>query len=636
MLDFLRKRKRSWIITLLLGIIVITFVAFYGGSKYQNQSGSDVAEVNGQAISQREFSLQYQRALERYRELLKGSLTPEMLKNLNIKGNVLEELIQKRLVLQEAESLGLTVTDEELVNALGQVPEFQVAGRFNKERYLQLLRANNFSPSQFEEEQREQLTMQRLYAVILDSVHVADAEIRDRYRVEQEKINLNYVRLPLSDFVPEVKLTEDEIKQFYERNKESLKEPLKIQVEYLSYPFDQFLSSAQISDKEIEDYYQANRESKFRQTKEAKLRYISLRLSPSADAKQKEEVKARANRILADARAGRDFAQLAKENSDDPSAPKGGDVGWIAQGQLPPAVDKSIFALAKGEISNVIETPGGLQIVKVEDVKDEKTQSLKEATAEITRTLKTEKGKREAAAAADRDREKALSGSDLSKLAQDRSAAVSVTRWFSNGEVLPEIGPNQEFYKNAFALSAKETSPVIEGTNAYYVLRIKDRKEPIVPPLEAVRPNIEKGLKESKAHELLLQRANSLLEQLKKEKDIARVAAQNRLKLEETGWFVRSAPQLPKIGELSEMKTGGVVFSAQKPIPERVYTQKDAAYVLAFKEGQGADMERFEKEKDTLTKQALAESRQRVLQKFVEGLKAKAKIQVHAGTLEES
>jgi hypothetical protein len=143
-------------------------------------------------------------------------------------------------------------------------------------------------------------------------------------------------------------------------------------------------------------------------------------------------------------------------------------------------------------------------------------------------------------------------------------------------------------------------------------------------------------LKESKAHELLGQRANSLLEQLKKEKDIARVAAQNRLKLEETGWFVRSAPQLPKIGELSEMKTGGVVLSAQKPIPERVYTQKDAAYVLAFKEGQGADMERFEKEKDTLTKQALAESRQRVLQKFVEGLKAKAKIQVHAGTLEES
>jgi peptidyl-prolyl cis-trans isomerase D len=635
MLDFLRKRKRSWIITLLLGIIVITFVAFYGGSKYQNKGGADVAEVNGQVISQREFAVQYERAMNRYRELLKGSLTPEMLKNLNIKGNVLEELIQRRLVLQEAQSLGLTATDEELVNSLGQVPDFQVAGRFNKERYLQLLRANRLNPSEFEEEQREQLTMQRLYAVILDSVHVTDAEVRDRYRVEQEKINLTYVRLPLSDFIPEVKLTEDEIKQFYGRNKESLKEPLKIQVEYLSYPFDQFLSSAQISDKEIEDYYQVNRESKFHQAKQAKVRYISLRLAPTADAKQKDEVTARANRILADARAGKDFAQLAKQNSDDPSAQKGGDVGWIAQGQLPPTIDKPIFALAKGETSNVIETPGGLEIVKVEDIKEEKTQSLKEATAEITRILKTEKGKREAAGAADRDREKALSGSDFSKLAQDHGAAVSVTRWFSNGEVLPEIGPNQEFYKNAFALGGKEISPVIEGTGAYYVLRIKDRKEPTVPPLDAVRPNIEKGLKESKAHELLLQKANGLLEQLKKEKDIGRLAEQNRLKLEETGWFIRSAPQLPKIGELPEMKTGGIVLSAQKPLPERIYTQKDAAYILAFKERQEADMERFEKEKDTLTKQAVGESRQRVLQKFVEGLKAKAKIQVHTATLEE-
>jgi peptidyl-prolyl cis-trans isomerase D len=635
MLDFLRKRKRSWIITLLLGIIVITFVAFYGGSKYQNQGGSDVAEVNGQAISQREFTLQYQRTLERYRELLKGSLTPEMLKNLNIKGNVLEELIQKRLALQEAQSLGITASDEELVNSLAQVPDFQVAGRFNKDRYLQLLRVNNLNPSEFEEEQRQQLTIQRLYAVILDSVHVTDAEVRDRYRVEQEKINLHYVRLPLSDFIPEVQLTEDEVKQFYDRNKESLKEPLKIQVEYLSYPFEQFLPSAQIDDKEVENYYQANRESKFHHPKQAKVRYISLRLTPAVEAKQKDEVKARASRILADARAGKDFAQLAKQNSDDPSAEKGGDVGWVVQGQLPPTIDKPIFSLAKGEVSNVIETPGGLEIVKVEDTKEEKTESLKEATAEITRTLKAEKGKRDAAAAADRDREKALSGTDFGKLAQERGAAVSVTRWFSNGEVLPEIGPNQEFYKTAFALSAKEISPVIEGTKDYYVLRIKERKEPTVPALEAVRSNIEKGLKESKAHERLLQKANSLLEQLKKEREIARLAEQSHLKLEETGWFARSAQQLPKIGELSEIKASGIVLSVQKPIAERVYAQKDAAYILAFKETQGADMERFEKEKDTLSKQAMGETRQRVLQKFMEGLKAKAKIQVHTATLEE-
>src|SRR5262249_2743427 len=147
-----------------------------------------------------------------------------------------------------------------LANSIAQIPEFQVAGRFNKERYLQLLRANKLTPEQFEEEQRAQLTMQRLYGILLDSIQVTDAEVRDRYRLEQEKINLQFIRLPSSDFISEVKLTEEEIKKFYDRVKESLKEPLKVQVEYLAYPFDQFASSAQVSEKEIEDYYQANRE----------------------------------------------------------------------------------------------------------------------------------------------------------------------------------------------------------------------------------------------------------------------------------------------------------------------------------------------------------------------------------------
>jgi len=633
MLDFLRKRKRSWIIIFLLGLIIVVFIAFYGGSKYQSQGAPDVAEINGDVISQREFALQYQKTLERYRELLKGSLTPEMLKSLNLKGTLLEELIQRRLLLQEARALGLTATDEELMEDLGQVREFQVAGRFNKERYLQLLRANKLTPGEFEEEQREQLTIQRLYGVILDAIRVSDAELRERYRFEREKINLQYIRLAVGDAVPEVKPSEDEIKKFYDRNKEMLKEPLKLQVEYLSYPFDRFGAGAQTGAQEIEEYYRANRDAKFRKPKELKLRYISMRVPPEADAKQQEDVRARANRIMAEARAGKDFAQLAKRYSDDPTAAKGGDLGWSTQERLPPQL-AGVFQLAKGAVSDVIETAGRFQIVKVEDSREEKTATLKEVTPEINRILKTEKGKREAAKSADRDREKILAGGDFAKVAQESGVAVNVTPWFANGEVLPEIGQNQEFYKNAFALGAKDVSPVTEGSGAYYLLKIKQRKESAVPPLETVRPNIEKGLKESKAYELVVQKANGLLEQLKKDRDMAKLAAQNGLKVEETGWFPRNAPQLPKIGELPEMRSA-VIVSAQKPIADKVLAQKDAVYIFAFKAGEAADMERFENEKEALWKQTLAESRQQVLQKFVEGLKRKAKIQIHAGALGE-
>jgi peptidyl-prolyl cis-trans isomerase D len=636
MLDVLRKRKRSWIIIFLLGLIIVVFIAFYGGNKFHDPAAQDIAQVNGEVITQREFALHYQKALERYREMLKGSLTPELEKSLNIRGTLLEELIQKRLVLQEARHLGLAANDEDLMAAIAQVPEFQVNGRFNKERYLQLLRANRISPGQFEDEQREQLTIQRLYSMLLDAVHVTEAEVRDRYRFEQGKINLYFIRLPITNYLSEVKLTDEEVKKFYERNKDFLKEPLKVQVEYLSYPFERFSSSAQVTDKEIEEYYQANRDSKFHKPKEVKARYILVRVAPGADAKQKSDAQTRANRILTEARAGKDFAQLAKQESEDSTAAKGGDVGWVTQEQLPPPLDKTVFGLAKGETSNVIESSTGFHIVKVEDIRDEKTQSLKEATAEISRGLKAEKGKREAAKLADRDREKALSGNDFPKLAQESGVTVNVTRPFTTGEVLPEVGQAPEFYKNALSLNPKDVSPVIEGPNAYYVLKIKQRSEPTVPPFDAVRSNIEKSLKESKAHEMLQQKGKSLLEQLKKEKDINKLAQQNGLKLDETGWFLRSAAQLPKVGELSELRSGGIELSAERPFPDKIYTQKDNAYIFAFKDNQGADMDRFDKDKEQLTKQALAESRQRVLQKFVESLKARAQIQVHPNSLEES
>ena len=635
MLDFLRKRKRNWVIILFLGAIIVSFSLFVGSGNFGDRAGTAVAEINGEGISQREFAIQYEREVQRYRELLKGSLTPDMVKGLNIKGNLIETLIQKKLVLQEARSLGLTASDDELANNLNKVPEFQIAGRFSKERYLQVLQANRLVPAQFEEEQRDQLTIQRLYGVILDAVHVTDAEARERYRVEQEKINLAYLKLPISDSAAQVKLSEDDIKRHYERNKESLKEPLKIQVEYLSYPYEQFASSVQVTEKEIEEYYKDN-SAEFHKAKEAKVRYISIGVAPSASADQKKAAQARAEAVVKEARAGKDFAQLAQRESSDPTAAKGGDVGWVAAGQMPPPVETTIFTLAKGAISDPVETPAGFQIFKVEDVRAEKTLTLKEANSDITKTLKTNKAKREAAKTADSDREKALSGSDFSKLAQDSHATLKVTPWLANGEILPEIGENQEFYKNAFALGSKETSPIVEGKNAYYLLRLKQRREPVIPPLESVSSQIERGLRESKAYELALQRGNHLLEQLKKEKDIAKVAHANNLKVDETGWFLRSAPQLPKIGELTEMKAGPIALSEQKPFPERLYTQKDALYILAFKGSQGADMEQFDREKDIIKKQAIAESRQRALIKFMEGLKSKAKIELNKAFLEES
>src|SRR5262245_7548693 len=151
MLDVLRKRKRSWIIIFLLGLIIVVFIAFYGGNKFRDQASQDIAEVNGELITQREFALHYQKEMDRYREMFKGALTPELENNLNLIGSLLEQPIEKRLNLQVTSNHVLAATDEDLMTAIAQVPDFQVNGRFNKDRYLQLLRANRINPGQFEE-----------------------------------------------------------------------------------------------------------------------------------------------------------------------------------------------------------------------------------------------------------------------------------------------------------------------------------------------------------------------------------------------------------------------------------------------------------------------------------------------------
>ncbi|MEK6601858.1 MAG: SurA N-terminal domain-containing protein, partial [Candidatus Binatota bacterium] len=233
MLDFLRKRRRSWVITLFLAIIVLVFVLWGVGSFVKEPILESVAEVNGEIVSQREFAIHYQRLIEFYRGLFKGALSPETIKSLNLRSAIIEELIQKHLLLQEARRLGLEVSDEELMDAIERIPDFQVNGRFSKNRYLQALRSNQLTTAQFEIERREQLTIQKLYDIVRDNVYVTEAEVKDRYSLELERVGFYFIRISASDFTPQVQVTTDEIKNHYERNKEALKEPLKVQVEYL-------------------------------------------------------------------------------------------------------------------------------------------------------------------------------------------------------------------------------------------------------------------------------------------------------------------------------------------------------------------------------------------------------------------
>lgn len=628
MLDVLRKRRRSWVITFFLGVIVFVFVLWGVGSIWKQPRLDSVAEVNGENISLREFEAHYLRLIEFYRDLFRGKLTEQTIQSLNLKKIVLDELVQKHLLLQEARRLGLGVGEEELMNAIARVPEFQIAGRFSPNRYRQLLASKRLTPAQFETEERSQLTIKKLLSLVQDSTHVTEAEVRQRHRWEQEKINLYFIRLSAGDFMSQAKASMEEIKGTYEKNQEALREPSRVQAEYLRYPWAHFSSKVQVSGKEVEEFYKIHRETRFHQPGAVRVRHILFRIPAGADAKQREMFRLKAERVLQEARAGRDFARLAREHSEDPSAAQGGDVGFFSQGQMLPPLDKVAFSLKKGEIGSLVETSLGYHILKIEETREERTRRLEEVSAEIVRQLKEEKGRIEAGKAADRDREKALSGTDLSQLARGRGLRLVLSPFFSLSEVVEGVGPVEDFNKTAFSLPLHELGPVIEGPQAYYLLRVKQRKEPSIASFDSVRSRLEKELREKKAFELATQKANSLLGELKQENDLRKLGRRYGLKVEETGWFPRNVTQIPKVGVLQEIQPGGIPLSSRQPVPDKIFIQKDAVYLFAFKESQEVNMERFEKEKARLLEQALNEKKEKAIQKFMDSLIVKARIQI--------
>jgi len=630
MLDIIRKRKRSWLILLLLGIGVLAFVMV--GVYPPGDSGSvlTVAEVNGDEITASELESHYQRLLQTYQQMLRGSISPADLAGMNLRGDVLNELIQQRLLLQEARKLGLQATDDELAAQIAGNPAFQTGGRFNAEVYRRAVRAQGMTPAQFEAQQRDSLTIQKLLQLIEDSLPITENELKERYRLDNEQINLEFIRLETDDFREDIEVTDAEVEEFYQRNKNQFREPLKVEVEYITYPIEKFGAETEISDAEIEEYYSVYRDRRFREPEQVRFRQIFIDLPEGAPEEEKAKARERIDEILEEARSGTDFAELAKEHSDDPSAAQGGDMGFITRGQIAPLIENTVFALEPGELSGVVESAYGLHLFEVEEKRSETVKSLEEVRDEIVAALKSEKGNVLAAEAIEQDREKALDGVPFEEIAKSRGLELEKSAPFGFDDQLEDIGSVDDFYQASLSLRTKnQIAPIVYGRKEFYLIQLAERIEPHVPPLDAVREKAAENLRVRKARELANAKAQELLKELETKKSLEDVAAAHDLATAETGLFARSQRNVPKIGSLQTAE-GPLTLSKENPHADAPVVQGDAIYILALKESVPANLDDFPEARSSLNQQVLQEKRDRALQRLLESLKRKANIAIHS------
>lgn len=628
MLKFMRRNAASTWVKAMFMVIVLVFIFWGFAGSFQDRGAEAVATVNGEAIQPVTYYRTYNNLIRAYRDAYKDALNPELMKVLDLKHRALDQLVQANLLRQEAERLGLRTSEEEVRKSIAAMPAFQnEGGGFDKDLYVRVLRANNLSPAEFEEAQRQDLLVRKLQELVLAGVNVSEAEVREQYDFDNDQVDLRILKFEPGAYLDGITISDADLQKYYDSHTEDFREPERARIEYVLYTPEALAAKVQVGDADVQQYYDANR-VKFIVPEQVRSRHILFRVPPDATPEARAEIRARAEQVLARARAGEDFAELAKQNSEDSTAAQGGDLGAVGRGQMVKPFEDAAFALQAGQVSDLVETPFGLHIIKVDSRQEARTKPLDEVRAEIVATLTQEKARDLARTLAEADREKVAGGTALATVAEAAGLAVQTPAPFGITEPIGQLGRVSELANAAFATAAGDVGPVVSTPKGFIVFRETERLAPRVPPLDEIRERVMSAAKADQARAMARAKAAEALAALKQSKDIDAVAKAFGRPVDETGMFSRRGPLIPSLGTAPELKKVAFTLTPENPVAPGEYSVGDNTVIAMLKARQPADEAKFAAEKDKLLEAARTQRENQALQQFLDRLKAGASVTV--------
>ena len=633
MLRILRENASSWMLRGILILVAVTFISWGGYSLIRERRQTYAAKVNGVAIEIRDFSDAYQNVIKQYRDALGPSFSEKMVEELHLREKVLNDLVSRVLILQEAARLGFDIHDEELRESIESIPSFQVNGRFDSRIYERFLRLNRMSGEDFERMQREGLMLSKLTNLIkLNGGKVSEEEVLETYLFENERINLTFLKVTPEIFKGQTTVNEVEIKDYFQKHQEEFRVPTFLQIQYLIFRPSEFEGRVQVSSDEIKRYYDLQK-GRFKIPKKVRVREILIKVSAEDPTNKIEEKTKKAEEILEKAKKTKDFGSLAKQYSESNTAPKGGDMGWIPAGTVDESFEKILFSRKAGELSGVVRGKDGFYIFKIEDAVEEKLKSFEEVKDQILQTLKKEKAIAEASRRADDAFYSLFRSRDLEGFGREKDLPIKTTGFFKEGDEIPEIGKNPSFYSSAFSLKVGEISPVVSVPPNFYILKLLDKKDSRIPSLEEVKEEVGRKVIGMKCEEKARQVAEDLLGQIRAGKSMKEVAKDRGIQMNETGLFTRAGGLVPKIGPAEEFMATLSSLTEKSPLPKEVFRTKDGYFVVKLSDLEPADQSKFPSVKKDLQKRLIYQKQEEFLQNWLQQLRAKAKIDINKDVL---
>lgn len=487
MLDVLRSNAKSaltWFIV--VGIVVVFAINFGPGSLSQSGCGASnapwAARVNGRVLSPQEWERQYLQLVQTYQAQAGDAFTRELAAQLGLGQQAMDQIVDRELVVQEAKRRGIAVTSQELTKAVHAMPSFQVDGRFDFEVYRDAVRQGWGSTAKFEAALKEDLLYDKMRAALVETVKVSDAEVRDAFEADGDKVALSYARFPIAWAEAEVA------------------KPSAADVE--AYAAKQA--------ERIARFHEENR-SRFDQKKRVRVRHVLARVAPDADdAAAKKKIETARARLA----KGEDFAAVASALSDDAATKAGGgDLGFVTEGPLDDAFSAAALSLAPGAVSEPVRTPAGWHLVKAEEVIPAKRISLEDARLDIARELLTkERAGALATARARAARDAVRKGKALPALFPATGKTVKLggkdvvageTGAFGRATTfIPGLGTAPGLLAAAFG--AKQGDVLLEETPVGPVLAVVTlRESPDSAAFEAKKGELESRLRNRKEYQVM-------------------------------------------------------------------------------------------------------------------------------------
>ena len=629
MLEFLRKRAQSFIIQAIVVMIALVFIFWGVGTNLMNRQEAAIV-VDKEEINFQEFQQAYDQAYSRLAEQFGGTLPKGLAETLNIKQQVINQLVQEALLRQGGQEMGLMVSSNEIQKEVESMIQFQEDTGFSMERYKAILASNRLSPEKYEKSlSYELLGTKTVESIAAFSQSASDFEIEDIYNLEKETVSVSFLVVDPETYQADIEINEQDLEQWYKDNGDSYKTEKQVKLTYLPFTFDDVGAKITIDEGAVDTYYDQHL-TDYQIPEKRHARHILFKASPDDSEETHQQQMQKAEEVLEKAKSGEEFAKLAELHSEGPTAVSGGDLGFFTQGQMVKPFDDAVFSMQVNEISGPVKTDFGYHVIKLEEIQLGHVQTKDEVQADIIAKLQLEQAKPIALQVANSAYEAIISSGSLKSYLDTQPDVKAVTTDFFTMNTPPQgLTADPAFVETAFALKEKELSSLVETGDGYAIISATAVKEQQIPELADVREAVESDYKGEKAVEKAKSEAEAIIAALNESgTTLAAIGEAKGFTVLESGPLTKN-DQEHQSSFPQTLVQEAFRLSPSDPVVQEPGFVDQSYYVYQFGERKSPDTAMTEDEKNRYRELLLQMKQQQVLDAWIRNRQAEADITIH-------